>query len=475
MGKSRFMTKKEFKYAMQRGLGRCVLELQCTDHIEKYRDIVLWGCMHELAYDAQCEGSRSFYLYEIIQLFPDVMPFLEAAAKRMHQCVTTTGWEFGQHCKLLALFAGDGNVFAIHALQQCYENLLGKLKRKRKRTKQGLFPERDNFEELCICIATYSSDVSVCMERYLAIVSDIGSLVSSNSLFIRWDFDWFQAACESSLGKQRVIAALKRRAEHSGEVHNYITAMDAEKTSWNQNRAKRSNEIPVTAEDVYEQLSEGKRAGSTIPLFLVRRMQKSGREQEVQKLGAYYTAGTSEPVRIQLLKLLANRDCSYVLDTGQLISDSKSSNVELQDYAFQALGTIKKDLVYAYALELVSDQNRRADVIDMLAANYDYKDRELFVNLVKSIPVSYDDGEWHQVFSSVMDIFEDKSIKNPPKELLFYMYENTLCSFCRCVVVKEMGHRRMLTDEILQECMHDSSSEIREYAGKRLEYRKTRF
>lgn len=96
----------------------------------------------------------------------------------------------------------------------------------------------------------------------------------------------------------------------------------------------------------------------------------------------------------------------------------------------------------------------------------------MLVALTESIPISYDEGEWHGAFSSVMDNFEDRSIKNSPKELLLYMYENTLCSFCRCVVVKEMGRRRMLTDELLQECLYDSNNEIREYAKRRLEDRK---
>ena len=35
------MNTKEFKYYMQRGLGRCYLELQNCDDIEKYRKTVL--------------------------------------------------------------------------------------------------------------------------------------------------------------------------------------------------------------------------------------------------------------------------------------------------------------------------------------------------------------------------------------------------------------------------------------------------
>ena len=51
------MTKSGFKYAMQRGLGSCMLVLESASDIEQYRDIILWGCLRELALDPQCEGT----------------------------------------------------------------------------------------------------------------------------------------------------------------------------------------------------------------------------------------------------------------------------------------------------------------------------------------------------------------------------------------------------------------------------------
>ncbi|MBQ4428780.1 MAG: hypothetical protein II871_03300 [Clostridia bacterium] len=51
------MNKKEFKRAMLCGLGRCILA--CQNDPERYRAEVMWGCTHQLAYDAQCE-ARAF-------------------------------------------------------------------------------------------------------------------------------------------------------------------------------------------------------------------------------------------------------------------------------------------------------------------------------------------------------------------------------------------------------------------------------
>ncbi len=63
------MTKKRFREAMMRGLGRCVLELDHTEDVEKYREIVMWGCTHNLSYDTQCEGTRAWYLRELIRMY----------------------------------------------------------------------------------------------------------------------------------------------------------------------------------------------------------------------------------------------------------------------------------------------------------------------------------------------------------------------------------------------------------------------
>ena len=45
--------------------------------------------------------------------------------------------------------------------------------------------------------------------------------------------------------------------------------------------------------------------------------------------------------------------------------------------------------------------------------------------------------------------------KGKPNELLGYKYRSILCSFCREYVVKEMGRRRMLTRELLEEMQYD--------------------
>ena len=94
---------------------------------------------------------------------------------------------------------------------------------------------------------------------------------------------------------------------------------------------------------------------------------------------------------------------------------------------------------------------------------------DLLVSEVKSIPVSQKEVKWFRVFQNVMKIFRNKSVKNPPEELLLYMYETTLSTGSRKAYIEEMGEREMLTKEILKECLYDSNAGIRNYAKRKLD------
>ncbi|MCM1541247.1 MAG: hypothetical protein NC121_08295 [Blautia sp.] len=141
----------------------------------------------------------------------------------------------------------------------------------------------------------------------------------------------------------------------------------------------------------------------------------------------------------------------------------------LKEAAFYALGHMRHEKIRQFALELAAGKECVPEAVSLLANHYQKEDRETFVRLVKSIPVTYGDKRgWHGAYASVLDLLEEKGIKSAPKELLPYLYEHTLCSFCRAYIVKEMGRRHMMTEELLRECLYDSNDEIRNYARKRL-------
>ncbi len=474
------MTKKEFKRAMQCGLGRCIWELHKTDDLERYRDIILWGVTHKLSYDTQCEGTRAWYLYKMVSFFADVNPFIEAVISRGEKLLTKDDWLFMQCIEFLGFFAMDGNRKAYAALLTYYERLYQILLRKRKRTTYGGMPERDNFEQLCIIIVNVYDTKESCMNAYLKAAGDIGYLMSCNSLFRIEDFLWFQSEYENEFGETNLYNLLKRHTQKSEGIRQYLFRLQEKKKQ--EKYLTDKNKYPQSAKDIYMQIISGKVVGKDIPIWIVFRLSRNDNKQELLKLSDYYEKEKNPVVRMNLLRLLANSRCAYVLDADTVIADSKSENEELKQYAFRALSYMKNEKIHEYALELLKDWNKCQnikdlyhdvayfeDIVGMLANNYRKQDYALLVFIVKQIPVTYyGEINWHSVYYSVRDIFEEKGVKKPPKECLFYMYEHGLCSFCREYVLREMSRRRMLTEPILRECLYDANEDIREFARKKL-------
>ena len=448
------MTRKAFKYDMQRGLGSCVLELQNAQDMEKFRSLVLWGCSRDMAYDAQCEGCRSVYLYQLITQFPDTAPFLDVLEKRLFQCRRSQGWEFLQDCEILSRFALDGERRAWNTLRDCYREMLQLLYRKRKCIKDGLL---HNYESLCVTLVTIRPGM------YQRLVSDIGFLIKNNSLYSAADFAWFQAVSESRVGKKAAHRILYH-PDAREEVRAYGRSMEECRERWDRAEAGHRKSEPKTADEIYERLKEGEGAASP---HLARRMMNQGRQQEVAKLAEYYRDEEEPALRFRLLRMLAGRACAGVLDIERLIADSRSEQDEFAARAFDALSYIRDRRVREYAYELLRSEKHRAQAVSMLAANYEEEDREVFVHEVKQIPITYGDGAWHGVFYDAMGLFSGPA-KHKPRELLPYMYKNTLCSFCRAYVVREMGRRRMLTKNMLEEMRYDCNEEIRGYAERKL-------
>lgn len=205
------MNKKDFKKYMQQGLGRCVITLQSSNDIEKYKEIVLWGCLHNLSYDTQCEGTRADYIYELTTYFNDDGYFLIPIIEAFENLPRRADWLFSHFCELLFRFAESGKESAKAALQKKYNQLLSKLLNKRRFN--GYDFERGCFE--CICLTASSlGGINI----LLKIANDMGRLFKENPHYSGDDFDWFCSAIDGRIGEKRLNAILRRESKKSENI-----------------------------------------------------------------------------------------------------------------------------------------------------------------------------------------------------------------------------------------------------------------
>ena len=166
---------------MQQGLGRCVLVLQSAERIDKYKEIVLWGCLHNLAYDTQSEGTRASYMYELTTYFNDEDFFLAPCIEAFEKVPRRSDWLFSHFAELLRRFAENGNERAALALKQKYDYLLAVLLNKRRCGSYDF--ERDNFERVCITLSSLGGT-----DILLKIAADMGMLFKKKSTLQRKRF-----------------------------------------------------------------------------------------------------------------------------------------------------------------------------------------------------------------------------------------------------------------------------------------------
>jgi len=173
---------------------------------------------------------------------------------------------------------------------------------------------------------------------------------------------------------------------------------------------------------------------------------------------------------LEILDFAFMKEYSEAYSHEDLIGLAKSGNGEISDRSYNLLEELKGEQIRNFALELYKnsskDEENRIRALCLLLKNYEKRDADFVVRAVASVSVR-DDSDWHSVVSAVIDLFKENKSKRPPKELLQWAYENSRCSFCREYVVRAMSARRMLTEEILQECLYDNNGDVRRFAEKK--------
>lgn len=109
------VTPDTFAAALRAGRGRAYV------HIQKYglsgvAATVLAACLHNQAYDPQCEASRAAWLFGMFQGAKESAQFSSAIVAALEH--ETNTWDLQQLCELTALLSKTGNEQAHGALRQ---------------------------------------------------------------------------------------------------------------------------------------------------------------------------------------------------------------------------------------------------------------------------------------------------------------------------------------------------------------------
>ena len=422
------MTKQQVWNALQRGLGSGFLAVR--ENPERYRDLVVRACGRNLSFDTQCEGTRAWYVYQLVCCFSDREAFRDLAVRRLREKKPDGSWDYAHYSELLTLFAADGDALAEAALWEKFEQLLAKLHTFR-RSCLAKSRARDSFETICVALSENA-------ESYARIAADIGGLFLLGRQYDAWDFLWLYHS------KPRgVNAALRRSAASSEALQAYFASFDA----MEQEQKRFRSEIKVQEPD----------GGRRLSVWLYRRAP----EQAEARAEAYLAEAEPEA---RAAALEAFSVCPYPLDPRPILADAESEFPALRAAAWDALSRLRAPEVRSFA-QAHLDKSKEA-VLYVLIRNYQPEDLEFWNRYLQALRIDCaSESGWHGIHLALLELFEkDSGVEQPPKALLPLLYESTLCSCCRKRIVQHMRSRRMISAGMWEALQHDSSDEIRAIA-----------
>lgn len=430
------MTKQEFKRAMLRGHGRCIQAVRKAP--EKYRNIVLWACKRNIAYDAQSEGTRSWYVYTMTNAYPDTESFISAAADALRRYRPNSGWNLLHLSELLMFCAMDGYKTAQQAVEEKYRELL-RMMHQRKRRPNGVFHELSDLEQLGLVLA-------VDRRSFLRIAGDFGGLYQEKRYMDDGDFAWFFEA-----KGMRYRKTMERAAQTDENIACFLRRELASIAGQEEMRKQRMTSTP-------EKLTG---------IRLSRWLSKNADRETLEHYALAYPDQTEPRLRAEALEAFSM--CPYPGDPLALIEDTDSSCEQLQTTAWHALEHIRHPAVRSFALRNTQKGNHTSENFALLVTNYTLEDGELLETLLRELICKKDRDGIHSAGMEIYRTFYKDSGIPHPKHLLPLLYEYNPCSYCRQTALEYMSRHRMLTTEILKECLYDSNDEIRRMAKRKLD------
>ena len=455
-----------FKGALVRGTGRCYLMLSTESARRKYRPLVMRACGRHLGYDTQIEGTRALFLYDLIGRYPSPEPFLDVVEERFFASFNKSDWLFQQECELLGLFGKAGNERARRILEQGYRRLLQYLRHLNPaRVAKPYIPALDSFDSLCaqLVFCAKTAEVRPTIER---IVSDVGALCMRDP-FWNYTADFVRLSFEFVLGERR-LAAMLGRIGPSPEVEAYKAAVLLAKKEFEAWNAERKRRRILGYQEVYRRVSE---QGTAEIRYMVKRWRLAGRTRDIKGLAKLYVSEKDLETRAGLLDLFSACDskCEGYLPLDCVLHDALSDDERLRFSALGVLEGVKNPRVHDFALEMLKKRGVSHELLSVLAGNYRPDDDDFLIGAMKKIG-----SMRHRVHSILARIPEEKNGDRLSRRMLMHLYDTIECICCRERVVRELGRRRLLTDDMLAECLHDASDNIRDYAKRLMSRRRAK-
>jgi hypothetical protein len=433
------MNLRTFKHQLRRGVGSAILAIEQAEDRAQYRDAVLWCCLHDSAYDGQCEGTKGAYLYAAIVALGAKDAFLKPLSEKyLTRC---EGGLFSQLGDILYGYAKDGSALAKAALYRKYENFAAR---------SWHVTHRDGYQWDEVAYSLINLDGFSLFKRYFG---DVGAVLQKNPDIRRrvsiFD-DWFLRRMRRKFGK-RLDTFFSKMSAKSLPLKSLADELKAEESC---QQALPSHNVAISLEDI---LSAAQEKGANSQHFgYTLRFANQASTEELQTLAEHVFK--ADDLNVKAYLLLAFRRKPFPLDIAPLLAYVNLGNDHLKEACIDVLEIIQDVRIHELAISLLSSGELYA--LSLLTENYRLSDDAVIrAAVTKSSQIE------HHVQVDIASIYSRHRSQDALATLL-HVYRNGNCAFCRCSIVEALHHCRVLSDQILAECLHDSYEDTRKFARR---------
>jgi len=416
------LNKTEFKRLLKVGLGRAIVYLQAHDAMP-YQDIILEACLHNWAFDRQCENNRAQYMFDIIQITPEVEFYRQSILSALKNNID--GDREPQLYDLAKLFAQSGDAEARAAM---YDHFIANV-------------EGDHFDGLDLI------DLDG-LEGFLFVANAIGESILPDEVF--WEDESLLEDVEKRFGIEAVSKAAAQASKTNPRAESFVDAVLKKRLGKNE-RSQHTRPDPTGLS--YVELKP------QIFKFSYKALVQWGKETdetELNQAAVDLLRETDERWLRSALLLFYERP--FPLDCERLIALTGHDEYTLSKRAFMVLGNVRDARIREFALKIMKSNEPKGDAVGLLVKNFQEGDHAL---VEAFLPRLLDENERHVAGSDIQEFYA--AHPNPESEVraLLTLYEYGPCTNCRKDFVKRLMELNALPDWVSKECQYDADVYIR--------------
>ncbi len=438
------LARDEFASALQKGLGRAHLYV-ASHGLDAVADLVLAACLHDQAYDPQCEPSRAKWLFSMFNNSRHYPSFLAAIVQALRS--ETEYWDLQQLFELSREMVanGDDSVRAIMK-ERVYE--LASRSSEYDRLGAQEWIELNGLNAAIGLARVYGKRLLEDPEDFVPSLDVFPGYVVSRelqemlfqyskrepALKAYWDYLEARGELDTPLARENKRSQLERIDRDRREKHELESIL--------QNAKNKVGEVPA----MYYFF--GQRATSA----------------ELQEVFSDLLKETDEEVCLRLLWVFRRAPIPRL--TERLFTWAEGTNERLKEASIEVLAQTSDKCVHELARAKVQDGKILGDdsgVLSLFTNNYGSGDSQLITRALLSARPEMEDV--HTLAGDIADLAERHKDEGLAQSLE-WAYENTACSDCRYKIVVQIDAIRHLKGELLYECQFDAREDIKALARK---------